>query len=197
MYTKVTLHEVCCSHTSCRLVPVCFSSPETASQLQGHVHWIIEHSIKVVDAVASGHSAIVRLCSLSSLVLHHPPALHPPFSPCLHLSSLPASLPLLQVPDTGSLGLLRRSLVLIYVWNKALPRAIIPVTGQLVITMLPPAISPTIPPQLAHFTPPCSPPPTDGALSLLFKVLTRYIQSPSSPLPEDLQSGEVTPLVSA
>ena len=149
MYTKVTLHEVCCSHTSCRLVPVCFSYPETASQLQGHVHWIIEHSIKVVDAVASGHSAIVRLCSLSSLVLHHPPALHPP--------SLPASLPLLQVPDTGSLGLLRRSLVLIYVWNKALPRAIIPVTGQPVITMLPPtippAIPPTIPPQLAHFTP--------------------------------------------
>ena len=81
MYTKVTLHEVCCSHTSCRLVPVCFSSPETASQLQGHVHWIIEHSIKVVDAVASGHSAIVRLCSLSSLVLHHPP-------PLSHLASL-------------------------------------------------------------------------------------------------------------
>jgi len=46
--------------------------------------------------------------------------------------------------------------VLIYVWNKALPRPIIPVT--------------------------------DGALSLLFKVLTKHIQSPTSQLPEDLQS---------
>lgn len=138
--TPRSLHEVCCSHTSCRVVLVCFSSPETASQLQGHVHWIIEHSIKVVDAVASGHSAIVRLCSalLSSLssFITHQPSLPPSFSP---------HLPLFQVPDTGSLGLLRRSLVLIYVWNKALPRAIIPVTGQPVVTMLPPTI-------LAHFT---------------------------------------------
>jgi len=36
----------------------------TASQLQGHVHWIIEFSIKVVDAVASGYSANVRFSSV-------------------------------------------------------------------------------------------------------------------------------------
>ena len=29
---------------------------------------------------------------------------------------------------------------------------------------------------------------TDGALSLLFKVLTTYIRSPTSPLPEELQT---------
>ena len=29
----------------------------------------------------------------------------------------------------------------------------------------------------------------DGALSLLFKVLTTYIQSPTSPLPDELQTG--------
>ncbi|XP_064402948.1 uncharacterized protein LOC135348605 isoform X2 [Halichondria panicea] len=58
------------------------------------------------------------------------------------------------VPDDLSLRLLRQSLVLVYLWNRALPQPILPVT--------------------------------DGALSLLFKVLTVYLDSPSTPLSDEL-----------
>lgn len=92
--------------------------PGVASQLQGHVHWIIEYSIDVVAAIVAGNST--------------------------------------NIPDPRGLELLRELLVLVYIWNKALPQPILSVT--------------------------------DGALCLLFKGLTKYMQSPSAPLPEELQS---------
>ena len=90
-----------------------FLAVAVASQLQGHVHWIIEYSIGVVAAIAARNSTNVggneggpydQSCSGTLYVR-------------------------LQIPDLSSLELLRELLVLVYVWNTALPQAVVSVTG--------------------------------------------------------------------
>ena len=87
----------------------------------------------------------------------------------------------MQIPDPSALELLRELLVLVYVWNKALPQPILAVTGVLRCWGSYPVLH--LMPELLIST--------DGALCLLFKGLTKYMQAPSAPLPEELQSGEI------
>ena len=82
-----------------------------------------------------------------------------------------------QLPEPSALELLRQDLLLVYVWNKALPQPLIPVTGMII------SFNPL---HYSNKSPDC----IDGALSLLFKVLTRYIQSASNDLPDDVVSGQ-------
>ena len=80
-----------------------------------------------------------------------------------------------QLPEPSALELLRQDLLLVYMWNRALPQPLIPVTGIYIHLTL------TLFKQISRRT--------DGALSLLFKVLTKYIQSVSNDLPDDIVSG--------
>ena len=87
------------------------------------------------------------------------------------------------------LDLLRQLLLLLCVWNKTLPKPIIPASsecrgpywGRGALCRFPGRT-------LCDLV--CA--AVDGALALLFKVLTVFNLSPQSPLSEELQSGQQT-----
>ena len=105
-----------------------------AAQLQGHAHWITEFAIKVVSAALGGKTATVSTTCYSEMVLHNSsfPGVknkEAPVTTLIYIYKLTAPVFTPQVPDTRTLVLLRQSLLLVYMWNKALPQPILLVTG--------------------------------------------------------------------
>ena len=99
------------------------SLSDTASQLQGHVHWLLELAIKLVSNFSSGNTTCVRIIPANAL------ALRDLFYQLYHSSLVSLSSLAPQLPESGALRLLRQALLLVYIWNKTLPQHIIPVTG--------------------------------------------------------------------
>lgn len=100
-----------------------------------------------------------------------------------HISSNPQFPPLslLKNPSPSLLVLLRQLLLLLSVWNKSLPKPMIPVSSECWEVWFG---------MWLDWCVLCA----DGALALLFKVLTVFNLSPQSPLSEELQSGEAARL---
>ena len=104
----------------------------TASQLQGHIHWVLEFAIDIISTTAKGDITMVtHFCKTFCKMFMQPPP------------------PPQKVPDVSTLLELRMTLLLVHVLNKCLPVPIVPVSGKL-LTIIPlywlGPLYPTMPP---------------------------------------------------